>query len=61
MRKFYPIGEQKVKMKLPAGTGVSRVQLLRSGRDVPFHVADGAIEVSIPRVEDYEVAAITVG
>ncbi len=60
MRKFYPIGEQKVKMQLPAGTKVSRVQLLRSERDVPFHIEGGAIEISIPRVEDYEVAAITV-
>lgn len=60
MRKFYPIGEQKVKMQLPTGAKVVRVQLLRAERDIPHHVADGAVEFSIPRVVDYEVAAISI-
>jgi hypothetical protein len=58
MRKSYPIGEQNVKMQLPVGAKVSRVELLRAGRDIPFHIANQSIEFTIPRVDDYEVAAI---
>ncbi len=58
MRKSYPIGEQKVTMQLPSGVKVTRVQLLRAGRDIPFHVAGHSIEFTIPRVDDYEVAAM---
>ncbi len=58
MRKSYPIGEQKVTMQLPSGAKVTRVQLLRAGRDIPFHVAGQSIEFTIPRVDDYEVAAM---
>ena len=58
MRKSYPIGEQKVKMPLPAGAKVTRVQLLRAERDIPFHLAGQTIEFTIPRVDDYEVAAL---
>jgi Uncharacterised BCR, COG1649./Beta-galactosidase trimerisation domain. len=58
MRKSYPIGEQKVTMRVPAEAKVTRVELLRAGRDIPFHHAGETIEFAIPRVDDYEVAAI---
>ena len=58
IRKFYPIGPQKVIMRLPAGRQVTRVELLRAGGDIPFHGAAGAIEFTIPQVLDYEVAAM---
>jgi hypothetical protein len=58
VREFYPIGEQKVRMKLPPGRGIKRVELLRAGKDIPFKVRDGAVEFTIPSVEDYEVAAL---
>jgi hypothetical protein len=58
VREFYPIGEQKVRMKLPSGRGIKRVELLRAGKDIPFKVRDGAVEFTIPSVEDYEVAAL---
>lgn len=60
LRKSYPIGEQRVTMQLPTGVKVPRVQLLRSGREIPFHITGQAIEFTIPRVDDYEVAAIHV-
>jgi len=59
IREFYPIGEQKVRMRLPAERRVTRVELLRSERTVPFHVSGGELEFTIPRVVDYEVAGIT--
>src|ERR1017187_1625584 len=58
IRAFYPIGPQKVRMKLPAGARVTRVELLRAESNVAFRVAGGAIEFAIPKVLDYEVAAI---
>lgn len=58
IREFYPIGEQRVRMTLPAGRRVTRVQLLQAERDIPFRAAGGAITFTIPSVLDYEVAAI---
>ncbi len=58
IRGFYPIGEQRVRMQLPEGRKVSRVELLRAATDIPFRVADGAITFTIPKVVDYEVAAV---
>jgi hypothetical protein len=58
IRDFYPIGPQKVRMTLPAGRCVTRVELLRAGTDIPFQIAGGTIEFTIPKVLDYEVAAM---
>jgi len=58
MRDFYPIGQQRVTMKLPAATRVARVELLKAGATAPFRLANGTIDFTIPRVFDYEVAAI---
>jgi hypothetical protein len=58
LREFYPIGEQRVRMQLPDGRKVSRVELLKAGTDIPFRVADGTISFTIPKVIDYEVAAM---
>jgi hypothetical protein len=48
-------------MALPKGRRVTRVELLRAERQVPFVGGTGTIEFTIPRVEDYEVAAMYVG
>jgi hypothetical protein len=58
IREFYPIGEQRVRMELPAGRRVTRVELLRAGNDIAFQVKGDSIEFTIPSVEDYEVAAL---
>jgi len=59
IREFYAIGEQRVKMKLPPGRRVTRVELLRAEKSIPFHQAGGTVEFTIPKVVDYEVAALT--
>jgi len=56
--EFYPIGAQKVRFKLPAGRRVTRVELLRAERDIPFHATGDLVEFTIPSVVDYEVAAL---
>jgi hypothetical protein len=45
-------------MSLPEGRRVSRVELLRAATEVPFQAAEGAVSFTIPRVDDYEVAAL---
>jgi hypothetical protein len=59
LRRHYPIGEQKVRLVLPAGKSVRRVELLRAGAEIPFRVEDGAVLFTVPQVVDYEVAAMT--
>lgn len=58
IREFFPIGEQRVRFQVPQGRKVSRVELLRAGVDIPFHAAGGTLEFTIPKVMDYEVAAL---
>jgi hypothetical protein len=59
IREFYPIGEQTVTMRLPEGRKISRVELLRAEKTVPFRISDGAVSFAIPQVIDYEVAALS--
>ena len=57
----YPLGPQTVSMTLPSGMKVKTVDLLRSDRTIPFRLEDSVLRFTIPRVDDYEVAAVTVG
>ena len=61
VRETYPLGPQKVSMKLPPGVNVKSVKLLHAEQNAQFHLADRMLDFIIPRVKDYEVAAITVG
>jgi hypothetical protein len=61
IREFYPIGEQKVRFRVPQGRHIERVELLRTERSIPFHAVGDAIEFSIPSIESYEVAALIAG
>jgi hypothetical protein len=58
LRRHYPIGEQKVRMAIPPDRRVARVELLRAERDIPFRQDGGTVEFTIPRIADYEVAAL---
>jgi hypothetical protein len=58
IRDFHPISEQRVRMTLPAGRIVSRVELLRAEKTIPFRQTADTIEFAIPSVLDYEVAAM---
>ena len=46
-------------MKLPQNVTVKSIELLRGGQTVPVHVDDQNLRFTIPRIDDYEVAAIT--
>jgi len=57
----YPLGPQSVSMTLPYGVKVKSVDLLRSGTTTPFRLEGSVLRFTIPRVDDYEIAAMTVG
>lgn len=59
MKSVYPLGAQTIRMKLPVGVKVKSVELLRAERSVPFDAEGGLLQFKVPRIEDYEVAAIT--
>jgi hypothetical protein len=58
IRDFYPIGEQRVTMTLPAGRKVTRIELLRAEKDMTFIQKGNTISFVVPRIVDYEVAAL---
>ena len=60
LQATYPLGPQTIRMKLPQGVNVRSVELLRAGQRVPFAQNNQMLQLTIPRIEDYEVAAITV-
>ena len=60
LQTTFPLGPQAVTMKLPAGVKARSVELLKSGRSVPHAQEGQLLRFTVPRVEDYEVAAITV-
>ena len=60
MQSTYPLGPQTVSTRLPSGVKAKSVTLLRAEQSVPFHQQSETLRFTIPRVEDYEVAAITI-
>jgi hypothetical protein len=60
MQSIYPLGPQTVRMKLPQSVQVKSIELLKAGKSVAFGLESQVLQFTIPRVEDYEVAAITV-
>jgi hypothetical protein len=54
-----PLGAQQVAMKLPSGAAVKSVELLNAERTVPHRMEDQVLSFTIPSVDDYEVAAVT--
>jgi hypothetical protein len=48
-------------MRLPNGVKVKTVDLLRSDKTIPFRLEGSVLRFTVPRVDDYEIAAVTVG
>ena len=60
LESTYAVGPQTVSMKLPSGVKVKSVELLRAESGLDFLLEGGVLRFTIPRVDDYEVAAISV-
>jgi hypothetical protein len=58
IRGFHALTAQKVRMMVPSGRRVQRIELLRAGVDLPVRMTGGAVEFTIPKILDYEVAAL---
>jgi hypothetical protein len=61
LRSVNPIGPQKVSMRMPSGVGVKSVELLKAGQSPSFIFQNQMLQFTIASLEDYEVAAVTVG
>lgn len=58
LRRSYPVGTQKVRMKLNSAKPLRQASLLRSGKPLPLRQQGNLVEFSIPDLVDYEVAAL---
>ncbi len=57
-REFIPIGEQRVRVRLPDGRRAAKVQLLVAGQAPRVREAAGVLEATIPSILVHEVLAI---
>jgi hypothetical protein len=57
-RELLPVGEQQVKVRIPAGKTPRAVRLLVAGRTLPVTPAGGWLTFTVPSILDHEVAAI---
>jgi hypothetical protein len=59
LQSTLPLGPQQIAMRLPPGVRVRSVDLLKTETTVTHHVEDQVLRFTLPSVDDYEVAAIT--
>ncbi len=57
-REIYPVGAQRVHVRVPAGVKVRAVRLLTAGRDAAFEARSGWLTVEVPSVDIHEVIAM---
>ena len=60
MQSVIKLGPQRVRVNLPSGVRVSAVDLLRAETSIPFELHGQDLSFTIPSLDDYEVAAITI-
>ena len=58
VRRHSVVGAQEVRLEAGAGVKIRRVTLLRAETALRFRQRGNVVEFTIPRVEDYEVAAL---
>jgi hypothetical protein len=58
LRETIPVGPQRVRVRLPAGTRAKRVQLLTAGTSPPAEESGNVMTVTVPSVDVHEVVAI---
>jgi len=58
-RDTYPLGAQTVRVELPEGVKVRKVQALRADTELKHKVSGQTLEFVVPGLRDYEVAAVT--
>jgi hypothetical protein len=58
VRELLPVGEQRVRVRLPEGTAAKAVRLLVAGATPAFREAPGSLEVTLPSIRAHEVIAV---
>lgn len=58
VREFIPVGELRVRVRLPAGAKPKRIQLLAAGKTVAAEQDGEFLRVNVPSILDHEVIAI---
>lgn len=57
-REIIPVGEQRVRVRLPENAKIRKVRLLTADREMPAEQANGWLSVTVPSVGVHEVVAI---
>jgi hypothetical protein len=58
VRELIPVGEQVVRLQVPAGREVAGLQLLRAGITPDVRLEQGALTVRVPSILEHEVVAV---
>jgi hypothetical protein len=58
LRELVPVGEQRVRVRLPAGATARKLSLLVAAQPAEFVQKDGWLETRVPRIGVHEVVAI---
>jgi hypothetical protein len=58
VRELVPIGEQQVRLRLPAGTTAKTVRLLAAGTSPRVARSGAILDITVPSVLDHEVVAV---
>jgi len=58
LREFIPLGEQRVRVRLPDNAAPKSVRLLAAQGTVPIKRDGEYLEVTIPSIVDHEIVAI---
>jgi hypothetical protein len=60
VRELIPIGEQKVRLRLPDGTQAKKVRLLAAGKRPHVERSGQYLSVTVPAILDHEIVAIDI-
>jgi hypothetical protein len=58
VRELIPVGEQKVRVRLPDGARVKKVWLLAAGKSPRVQQSGQYLSLTVPSILDHEVVAI---
>jgi hypothetical protein len=58
IRRSYPVGPLQVRFEIPSYSRITRVQLLRAEANISYKQDGRGIQFEIPRIYDYEIAAL---
>ena len=60
IRDYFPVGEQRLQIRLPAGLRAKSVRLLVAGATPAFRQSGDVVELSVPSITAHEVVALDV-